>query len=319
MSTAPGASPTVFSSPFAPHIEAMLRWRVALGYSGATDVPPMRSFDRFCCERRPGETVLSRELVTAWCQEGTRTEWPAYKAHAIRAFGKYLTMIGVEAFVLPAEWISQRTPSLPHIFTTEELSRFFAAADSFTACKASVMREFTIPVLFRLMLGCGLRPSEARQLRRRDVDTDGAIVMIERSKRNKDRRVPIAADVAAMLARYDELADHHRPDREFFFEHHPGEPYRHAWVTASFHRCRARAGNLAVGSTPYSLRHNYATRILTRWVEEGRDLNVWLPYLSAYMGHETYSSTAYYIHLLPERLVATGLTSAAGIIPEVTR
>ncbi len=53
-------------------------------------------------------------------------------------------------------------------------------------------------------------------------------------------------------------------------------------------------------------------------MEQGRDLNVWLPYLSAYMGHDTYSSTAYYVHLLPERLAATGLTSAAGIIPEVT-
>lgn len=169
------------------------------------------------------------------------------------------------------------------------------------------------------MLGCGLRPPEARRLRRREVHTDDAIVMIERSKRNKDRRVPIAPDLATMLARYDDVADRHRPDREFFFEHQPGQPYTHHWVTASFHRCRARAGDLAPGSTPYSLRHNYATRTLTRWVEEGRDLNVWLPYLSAYMGHETYSSTAYYIHLLPERLVATGLTSAAGIIPETTR
>ncbi|MDQ0213128.1 tyrosine-type recombinase/integrase [Arthrobacter bambusae] len=87
---------------------------------------------------------------------------------------------------------------------------------------------------------------------------------------------------------------------------------------ASYHRCRAMAGDLAPGSTPYTLRHNYATRTLTRWVEEGRDLNVWLPYLSAYMGHETYSATAYYIHLLPERLSATGLSGTAGIIPEVT-
>lgn len=319
MSTTSRAGSTAFGSVFAAHIEAMLQWRTALGYSGATLVPPMRSFDRFCRERRLGETILSRELVTAWCQEGARTEWPAYKGHAIRAFGRYLTMIGVEAFVLPAEWINRRIPSLPHIFTAEELTRFFAAADSFTACKASPLREYTIPVLFRLMLGCGLRPPEARRLRRREVHTDDAIVMIERSKRNKDRRVPIAPDLATMLARYDDVADRHRPDREFFFEHQPGQPYTHHWVTASFHRCRARAGDLAPGSTPYSLRHNYATRTLTRWVEEGRDLNVWLPYLSAYMGHETYSSTAYYIHLLPERLVATGLTSAAGIIPETTR
>jgi integrase len=76
------------------------------------------------------------------------------------------------------------------------------------------------------------------------------------------------------------------------------------------------AGDVAPGSTPYTLRHNYATRTLARWVDEGRDLGVWLPYLSAYMGHATSTETAYYIHLLPQRIAATGLTAADGIIPE---
>ena len=78
------------------------------------------------------------------------------------------------------------------------------------------------------------------------------------------------------------------------------------------------AGGIAPASTPYTLRHNYATRTLMRWVEEGKDIEAWLPYLAAYMGHQKYSSTAWYVHLLPERLAATGLTSAAGIIPAVT-
>lgn len=124
--------------------------------------------------------------------------------------------------------------------------------------------------------------------------------------------------LAGLLVRFDDLAELRRPGREFFFEDHATQPYPARWITAAYHRCRAMAGGIAPGSTPYTLRHNYASRTLTRWVEQGRDLNVWLPYLSAYMGHDTYSSTAYYVHLLPERLAATGLTSAAGIIPEVT-
>jgi integrase/recombinase XerD len=36
------------------------------------------------------------------------------------------------------------------------------------------------------------------------------------------------------------------------------------------------------------------------------------------MGHQKYSSTAWYVHLLPGRLAATGLTRVAGIIPAVT-
>ncbi|MGO9956528.1 MAG: tyrosine-type recombinase/integrase, partial [Solirubrobacteraceae bacterium] len=219
--------------------------------------------------------------MTAWCQAGTRVEWPAYKAWAIRELGKYLRTAGIEAFVLPGEWI-QRTKSLPHIFTDEELTAFFRATA--TASPASPFREYTIPVVFRLMLGCGLRPQEARRLRRRDVHLGDAMVVIERTKRNKDRRVPVDTGMAGLLARFDVLASLGRPGREFFFENHAGQPYRARWLTAQYHRCCTMAGGVAPGSTPNTLRHNYATRTLTRWVEEGRDLNVWLPYLSAYMG-----------------------------------
>ena len=54
-----------------------------------------------------------------------------------------------------------------------------------------------------------------------------------------------------------------------------------------------------------------------RWVEEGKDLNSWIPYLSAYMGHITFKSTFYYVHLLPERLSRMDFTRTSGIIPEV--
>ena len=86
-----------------------------------------------------------------------------------------------------------RPEPLPHMFTDEELAAFFCAADSIAPEYRSPFRECTIPVIFRLILGAGLRPPEARRLRRRDVDAQNAVVMIERSKRNKDRRVPVTA------------------------------------------------------------------------------------------------------------------------------
>ena len=87
-----------FTSAFASRIEAMLEWREALGYSRRTLTYELLSFDRFCVRCRPGETVLSRELVTAWCQEGTRVDWPAHKARAVRAFGKYLRLLGAVSY-----------------------------------------------------------------------------------------------------------------------------------------------------------------------------------------------------------------------------
>ncbi|WP_239313517.1 tyrosine-type recombinase/integrase [Frankia sp. Cj3] len=309
---------STFTSSFGPQIEAMLDWRTALGHSLRDMHTAMAGFDRFCAAQHPSETVLTRQLATAWCQDTATGTWGAYRSRAVREFGKYLQLTGAEAFVVPSAWIASPIRTLPHLFTDGELAAFFQAADSVETEYRSPFREYTIPVIFRLLLGAGLRPPEARRLRRHHVDTESAIVMIEQSKRNKDRRVPVAEDLAGLLARYDRLADLRRPDRTWFFEDTRGRPYSPAWLIASYHRCRARAGGIAPGSTPYTLRHNFATRALMRWVEEGKDLDAWLPYLAAYMGHEKYSSTAWYVHLLPERLAATGLTGAAGIIPVVT-
>lgn len=309
---------TTFTSSFAAHIEAMLEWRTSLGHSPRDMSNAMRGFDRFCVSHHPDQTVLTRELATAWCQDTATGTWGAYRTRAVREFGKYLQLVGVDGFIVPSAWITKPVRGLPHMFTDAELAAFFHAADSITTEYRSPFREYTIPVIFRLILGAGLRPPEARRLRRHDVDPENAMVIIEHSKRNKDRRVPVSADLAELLARFDHLAEQRHPDRQWFFQDQHARQHSPSWLIANYHDCCELAGGIAPTSTPYTLRHNYATRTLMRWVEEGKDIEACLPYLAAYMGHQKYSSTAWYVHLLPERLAATGLTSAAGIIPAVT-
>jgi len=100
-----------------------------------------------------------------------------------------------------------------------------------------------------------------------------------------------------------------RKNRKYFFPHPDGTTYTASWVQNQFWKCWENADILQFRGTTtprvYDFRHNYATRILMKWVEEGRDLYTLLPYLSTYMGHSDFSKTAYYIHLLPERLLKT--------------
>ena len=70
----------------------------------------------------------------------------------------------------------------------------------------------------------------------------------------------------------------------------------------------------------YDLRHRFATAVLMKWIDRGEDLYTALPYLSAYMGHSDYKDTAYYIHLLPERLLKSSAVNwehFQALIPEV--
>ena len=56
---------------------------------------------------------------------------------------------------------------------------------------------------------------------------------------------------------------------------------------------------------PYDLRHRFASELLQKWIDEGKDLYAMLPYMRTYMGHVRFEDTAYYIHLLPDRLISS--------------
>ena len=310
---------TTYNSLFAPQIKSMLELRATIGRRYRELSFNLQSFDRFVCGNCPEAGELTQELAQKWCTVGASATGSAYKMVAMRDFGKYLVSIGINAFVFPASWIPKKRAGLPHIFTDMELRQFFAAADSVSPHFNSPMWEYVIPVIFRLLLACGLRPQEARLLRRRDVDCENRVILVAEAKGNKDRLLPICDDLAELCGKYDGLADCEQPNREFFFQAPKGGAYRNAWITAQFHRVRRLAGGIAEGSVPYDLRHNFATQTIMRWAEEKRDFNKWLPYLSSYMGHESFKSTYYYVHLLPERLSACDFSEIAGIIPEVAQ
>ena len=286
------------------------------GHSARDMTNAMTGFDRFCASHYPGETVLTQELATAWCRDTATGTWGA-RSRTVREFGKYLQLAGVGGFTVPSAWIARPGRGLPHMFTDDELAAFFRAADSIGPEYRSPFREYAIPVIFRLILGAGLRPPEARRLRRRDVDAENAMVMIERSKRNKDRRVPVTGDLAGLLARFDHLADLRHPDREWFFEDQHGRQYSPSWlrrlrpVLRAGGRDRASLNPLHAAA---QLRHPHPDALGRR--RQGPRGLAALP--GRLHGTPEVLLTAWYVHLLPERLAATGLTSAAGIIPAVT-
>lgn len=309
-----------FHSRFALDIQAMLEFKMALGHKSSSYGWNLANFDRFCQNKFPDEFVLTKELVFAWCDEVNTENKSGYRMHAIHELGKYLVSIGKDAFIFPSELLPSPKAELPYIFSDDELKNFFKATDEIPHCDKSPLLEYTIPVIFRLQYGCGMRPQEVRLLKRINFDFSSNTIYISESKWCKDRRLAVTDDLMNLCRKYDAIADMIIPDRTFFFQSPTGNSYTHGWLTAQFHRCwnQFENRNYKGFCTPYAFRHNFATQTLMRWVEEGKDLNVYIPYLSAYMGHASFHSTYYYVHLLPKRLSQMDFTQADGIIPEVT-
>jgi len=133
----------------------------------------------------------------------------------------------------------------------------------------------------------------------------------------------LSDDVLALCNAYNRILSKFVRSSEYFFPDKDGKPRRVALLSWQFRKCWKLSGfGKFADPQPrvYDFRHTYATRWLQDALDRNDDLNNLMPYLSAYMGHSCFSSTAYYIHLLPDRLKASPAIdwqSFSDLIPEV--
>jgi integrase len=308
----------------AEHIDGMIATRVALGYSPRTYETFKRDFARFAEAKDPEAMSLREELVLDWAciRDGEKPTGHAARIAKVRLLGQYMSAMGVEAYVLPTGMSSRKTDFRPYIFSDGELRSLFSAADNIEENKSMPLRHLELPMLLRLLYYCGLRPGEGRCLELADLNLDSDILTVKHNKMRKPRTIPIAESLADMLGEYMRKLDSLAPESTFVFPGMDGTPRSSRWLKINFRQLWLKA--FPSSDAPvraYDLRHRYASMTLMKWVEEGVNINARLPYLSAYMGHENLSDTAYYIHLLPENLIRSANLDWAhfeALLPEVS-
>ena len=307
-----------FHSSFAAQINEFIEHKRSLGYV-ENSYFHLNSFDAFCADNYPDADELTVDIVTEWC--ATSDKGIINRCSEIREFAKYLLSMGKPAYIYPSKAIPKRNDGLPYIISQIEQSRFFDATDQKVYSKKSPIIEYTAPVVFRLMLGCGLRPREVVCLYRRHFDFNNGTIYIEDSKNHRDRRIAVSSDLMDLCRRFDCIADGFFPERACFFPNKVGNPLSYPSLVYLFQKSWNLSGNDTGEGRPslYSFRFTFATETLMRWVEEGRDIESMIPYLSAYMGHVKFKDTYYYIKLLPDRIAKMKFMNVNGIIPEVNR
>jgi integrase len=111
---------------------------------------------------------------------------------------------------------------------------------------------------------------------------------------------------------------------EYFFPSPLGGKYKERTIYQYFRRFLWQAGishgGRGYGPRLHDLRHTFAVHCLKRWVVDGVDLTVALPFLSTYLGHTGLKGTQRYLRLTAELfpgIVSAVETKFSEMIPEV--
>lgn len=283
----------------------LIEEKLRLGCKYYSEAYIVREFSLYC-ETHPEYTeehcLVTKQMVEEWLQSRPwlSTKTAEHKATVIRHLALFMNRNGETAYVLPKR-LSTRTKNdfVPYIFTEQQLSKFFAAADAISSSNVSPYRHLTMPLLFRLIYGCGLRVSEATKLRICDVNLEIGMLNIINTKFGKNRNIPMAESLRERCLNYHKIVHRNCTDSNIFFSSFTKEAYSQSAIYHTFRQLLKKCGIDRVNHGPriHDLRHTYAVHTLKKWVELGYDLSSALPLLSAYMGHNGLSGTQRYLRL----------------------
>jgi integrase len=262
----------------------------------------LRHFDTFYYNNGFEGAVLTKEIIQDFVyNKDERLSSHYAKEVVMRDFAIYLRDRGYRAYIPEIKTILPRCKFIPHIFSDGEIRRLFSAMDNYPQTKMS-NRNVVDPVLFRFMYASGVRVSEALGIVIGDVDTESGTVTIRAAKNMKDRLIPMSASLIERVLAFMNNFHKFNDSSMWLF---PGGRYGalgqmdQSTVYNHFrdYLLMADIPHTSIGPRVHSLRHGFAIKCLKNWVLAGSDLNVMLPYLSAYMGHSDFRATQYYLRL----------------------
>ena len=293
----------LFSGPFAEHIKNHVQLKQAVGYKYEAEAKHLLRFSSFIVEKYPEASILSKEIVLEWCAKRS------YEAQAnqcgrssiLRQLAIYMEGIGVRAYILPKGYYSAAQQYVSHIYTEDELKRFFHQTDQCCYVGECPYRHLIMPVFFRMIYTCGLRSSEARLLTVADVDINTGILSIHHSKKDNSRLVAMSDQLIKRCKNYSKSVHRLSKGSDWFFPGLNGKPMTVVNVYHNFRRFLWKAGishgGRGKGPRIIDFRHTFACHCLKKWVIEGKDIGAYFPVLRTFMGHYSFKETAYYLRL----------------------
>jgi len=320
-----------FASIFAPEFVGYLSLRESQGHTHTRERHYFKTLDQYLNAENLAKKELAPATVEGWLRSlpydmsvNTKT---VYISHYTQ-FAKYLKTLGIIAFV-PERPVEDKSYA-PYVFSVDEISRLFAAADD--VAEDTAPRQFArmdLPLILRLLYGCGLRLNEALQLLISDIDLQVGVLLIRNAKGNKDRIVPMDDSLTRIMQVFMSAQRKEALPDSFLFANRKGDPYSDALVRIWFNVALEKAGieklslpRYGRNICPHCLRHTFAVASFRKQDRNGVDMYAAAPYLSTYMGHDRLYGTEKYLHMTAENsedLIEQTSSYSAGLFPEVPR
>ena len=287
------------SGPIDSYLEHLRVERRLAGHTLAGYAQDLRALARYAASIERRLESLDRPALEAFVrrqmESGLSPRSVARAVAAVRGFYRYLAL-DRHLDVNPADDLRppRAWPALPTFLSIEQVDELLAAPD------VSMPRGLRDRTMIELLYATGMRVSELVAVRPADLHLDAEYLTCI-GKGDKERLIPIGAEAASWLRRYQRegrpalvTRPRVRPSPRLFVNMRGGPLSRVGfWKILKTY---GRQAGLPASLSPHVVRHSFATHLL----ERGADLRA----IQMMLGHADLSTTQIYTHVLEARLRA---------------
>jgi len=288
-------------SVFADEINAYLDYKVSSGFKEVSYRSSLRIFDRFCIEHEIASPVFTRDSADEWIK---RHEDEAHTTHysrinTVKNFLLYLSKKGFDV-VVTRDITHRQTQFEPHIYSRDEIRRYFEAVDTFDSAR-SKKDKIQYPILMRILYCCGTRINETLGIRKQDIDLEDGIIRLFETKNDCERYIVLSGDLLSLIRQFASKCFYLLNDDSYVFTSQNGKRLQGDAVYDRHRLFLMRAGIPYIGNGKgprvHDWRHTFSVYSFKQMIDAGLDMYVALPILSAYLGHKSVAATEQYVRL----------------------
>ncbi len=271
--------------------------QVEKGYSNNTIdtyITALRQFDEFLTEAFGTEidvSMLDGDDISPYLgymhDKGLKKTSLRLKISAVKSMFKFLYKKGlIESNPASSVILPKKEKKLPNYMQVKEVEKLLEYFDGNT------FEGIRDRALVDLIYCCGLRISEALQLKINQIDLSNKMLKVI-GKGNKERYIPIGSKTLETMRMYEQVREH-IPNREkALFIKPDGTKLDRFTAYRQINNAMGMVTDIKQKS-PHTLRHSFATHLL----DNGADIRS----VSEMLGHSSLSTTQVYTHLSIERL-----------------
>lgn len=291
----------VFTSVFAGSIVDYLKMKERHGFQMESYYYQLKAFDIFCRDKGIDSPVFTALDAREWEKreeyEGSRRY--AGRINITRNFLLQMEQLGYDVFTGKA-YPYKPSDFQPHIYSEDEIARYFEALDAFE-CRKAPLNAIQFPVMFRLFYCCGTRLNETLCIKKKDVNLKEGIIRLHETKNHKERMIVLGNDLKELMISYAEKFFYNIRDDGYIFTSSRGDRYSKDRIYTVHRIILERAGIPFLGEKKgpriHDWRHTFAVSAFRQMADSAMDMYTSLPILSAYLGHENIYATEKYLRL----------------------